>query len=298
MTEISELTESKSFWCLKLIDTVAPSIVLKFQQIFEEAYMISNETKETRLYLKAFQNALSFIPEWSNTIIQKECQDIITRSKCPHLKELIAAVHVLALKIVTNMRTNNKSKSVHINIPDVEVFVHKSYINAARQIWKTVFLYSREVDLIEKQKNNYEIEKIIRAAVYHTILDNIPAEKFLNSYLAEDVEEEEDVIIEPMEPVEPEPEPEPLLITNPLSGSTATSATATAAPNTSFNIENEVQLDNADSVVRWGANNSIELSDMGDLDLGLDATLSMDPGASAAAAKDSDPFDLDIEQFN
>lgn len=206
MDEQSELNESKSYWCTKLIDAIEPCVFKKFKQIFEETVMICNETKETLLYLKAFQNALSCIPEWSNTMITKECANIAEISKCDHLKELIATVHVVQLKIVTNMRPSNKPHSVRLSVPDTDVFIHNVYINVARELWKATFLFSREVDLVKQQENNYEIRKIIRRVIYKTIQDNIPADTMMLSYLTEDVEEDEEVIIEPIH--EPEDEPD------------------------------------------------------------------------------------------
>jgi len=199
MDDLSELTESKSYWCTKLIDTIEPCIFKKFKQIFDETWLICNETKETLLYLKAFQNALSCIPEWSNTLIKKECNQIIEMSKCDHLKELIATVHVVQLKIVANIRPNSKQHSVRLTVPDTEVFVHNVYINVARELWRATFLFSREVDLVKQQEHNYEIHKLIRSVIYKTIQDHIPTDTVVRSYLAEDVEEDEEVIIEPID---------------------------------------------------------------------------------------------------
>jgi hypothetical protein len=213
MEELSELTESKSYWCTKLIDTIAPCVLKKFKTIFEETFMICNETRETLLYLKAFQNALSCVPEWSNTMIQKECSQITEMSKCDHLKELIATVHVVQLKIVTNGRPNNKHHSVRLSVPDTEVFIHNVYINTARELWKATFLFSREVDPLKQQENNYKLYHLIRSVIYKTIQDLIPSETFVRSYFVGDVEEEEEVIIEPIEmPEESVPELEPMSI--------------------------------------------------------------------------------------
>lgn len=297
--EQSKFNESKFFWCRKLIKTVAPSVIRKFQAIFEEAYIISSETKETHLYLKAFQNALNFIPEWSNTTILKECQDIIKQSACDHLKELITTVHVLEFKIATNLRTNDKPKTMHISVPDVEVFVHNVYINAARKLWKAAFLYSREVSLIEQQKNNFEIEKIIHVAICDTIDDTIPSEMVIRSYLAEDVDVDEEVTIEPIEP-EPEVEdanvdPELIPASTPVPPPTPASNPIPASPMRAVQWDSDVTTPT--SVKSFGTDESdneppsiqILPSDADNIQLDIET-----PGE--VLTKD-DPFQLNIEQI-
>lgn len=200
---MSELTESKNEWVAKLVDILRPHIISGIKNIFNESVSVCEQTGERRKYLMTFQNMLGMIPQWSNTVIETECARIIKESRCDYLPDLISCVHIIQLKLMSNIRVNTKQKNVNINIPKLEPFIHKIYIQTARQLYKSVYLFSKEVEPLEIQKNDREIEMIIQESILFTIRDNIPTESLIRSYLAEDIEHEEEVIIEPLDPATP-----------------------------------------------------------------------------------------------
>ena len=87
---------------------------------------ISND--ETEKYLMTFQNFLTRVPKWSQTIIEVETERIINTSRCSYLEDLITCVHIAQLKVLTSIRVSNKQKKIDIDIPKVQDFIHKVYI--------------------------------------------------------------------------------------------------------------------------------------------------------------------------
>ena len=99
------------------------------------------------------------------------------------------------------MRVGQYQKKIDINIPKLEDFIHKIYINVARKIYKNVYLFEIKISHLEIQKNNRELEIIVQECILNTIRDSIPVETILKAYMDETCEE--DVIEEIKEkPVE------------------------------------------------------------------------------------------------
>ena len=192
---ISTLTESKNEWSTRLTNILAPCIVDGIKSIFDEAYNMCLENDEANKYLMTFQNLLNNIPKWSGEIVNKERERIILTSGCSYLADLLTCVHITQLKSLSASRVGIKQKKVNINIPDIDSFIHKVYINAARKLYVNVYLYEREVLPLQIQKNNREIELIIKECILNSIRENIPVENLLRVYLDEtqetDVEVEE-----------------------------------------------------------------------------------------------------------
>jgi hypothetical protein len=88
------------------------------------------------------------------------------------------------------MRVGIKQKKIIINIPKVDEFIHKTYINVARKIYKNVYLFEINIQPLQMQKNNRELELIVQECILHTIRENIPVESILKAYMDETTEED------------------------------------------------------------------------------------------------------------
>ena len=214
---ISSLKESKNEWASRLITILAPLIIEGYKSILDEAIKLCKENNEMNKYLMTFQNFLSRVPKWNSTIIEEEKNRIINKSGCSYLEDLITCVHIIQLKILTNMRVGIKQKKIIINIPKVDEFIHKTYINVARKIYKNVYLFEINIPPLQMQKNNRELELIVQECILHTIRENIPVESILKAYMDETTEEDvteeiKEEIIEnkklPEAPPRPDSQPE------------------------------------------------------------------------------------------
>jgi hypothetical protein len=202
---ISNLHESRNEWCARLVSIFTPLVSEGIKSIFNESWKLCIDNDEANKYLMTFQNLLSRIPKWNNTIIEEERKRIIERSGCNYLEDLISCVHIIQLKVLTCIRVGNKQKKIDISIPKLDNFIHKVYINVARKVYMNVYLFEKNVPQLQTQKNNRELEVIIQECILQAIRESIPTEEIIRAYMDEAVEHEEEVIIENIEePVVPE----------------------------------------------------------------------------------------------
>lgn len=205
---MASLQESRNEWCARLVHILTPLIIQGFRSIFKEANKLCVENEEGDKYLMTFQNFLSRVPKWNASIVETETKRIVDNSKCGYLEDLITCVHIIQLKSLTCMRVGNSHKKVNINIPQLNEFIHKVYINVARKLYTNVYLFEQNIMPLNIQRNNRELEVITKECILGTIRDNIPVEEILKVYMDESVEEDvqveekEEIISE--EPVEEE----------------------------------------------------------------------------------------------
>ena len=197
---LSTIIESKNEWCARLTNTLTPCIIEGLRSIFTEAYDVCLENSEESKYLMTFQNFLNNIPKWSAEIVENEKQRIITSSACNYLEDLITCVHITQLKSLTSTRVGLKQKKINIDIPDLHKFIHKTYINVARKIYVNIYLFEKNIKPLQVQKNNRELELLIKECILNTIRESIPIEHILQMYLDEtletdvEIEEKKEVI--------------------------------------------------------------------------------------------------------
>ena len=210
---LENLQMSRNDFCSRLINILTPHIHSGLKSIFDEAWRMCIENGETTKYLMTFQNFLLRVPKWNTSIIEKETQRISEQTGCGHIEELITCVHIIHLKTLTCVRAGSKQKKIDIAIPKLSEFIHKVYINVARKVYTNVYLFEKTKQHLQIQKNNYQLEGVIKECILNTIRENIPIEHLLKVYIEDQFIEEDTEVVDTEEiiaqdPVEEEEEEE------------------------------------------------------------------------------------------
>jgi hypothetical protein len=234
---VSSLHESKNEWGARLVTILTPLVIDGYKSILEEAIKLCKENNEADKYLMTFQNFISRIPKWNATIIETEKKRICDKSGCSYLEDLVTCVHIIQLKILTAMRVGQKQKKIDINIPKLDDFIHKVYINVARKVYKNVYLFEVNIPPLQIQKHHRELEIIIQESILNTLRESIPVEAILKAYMDETVEE--DVIEEIKEQIIDEPIKQKVTAVGPSQGLASLSKTAPAPTHTPTHTINE-----------------------------------------------------------
>jgi hypothetical protein len=187
---LSSLHESKNEWSARLVTILTPLIIDGYKSILDEAIKLCKENKEMDKYLMTFQNFISRVPKWNPTIIEAEKKRICEKSHCAYLEDLVTCVHIIQLKVLTAMRVGQKQKKIDINVPKLDDFIHKVYINVARKVYKNTYLFEIKIPPLQTQKHNRELEVIVQECILNTIRESIPVEAILKAYMDETVEED------------------------------------------------------------------------------------------------------------
>ena len=224
---ISTLHESRNEWSARLISILTPLIIDGYKSILDEAVKLCKENNEMEKYLMTFQNFITRVPKWNQTIIETEKKRICDKSGCAYLEDLITCVHIIQLKILTVMRVGQKQKKIDINIPKLDDFIHKVYIHVARKIYKNVYLFELNVSPLQIQKHNRELEIIVQECILNSLRESVPVEAILKAYMDETMEE--DVVEEVKEEYIQEP------IKNDATGGAETGTQQSSGSNSSSN---------------------------------------------------------------
>lgn len=201
---VSALHESKNEWASRLVTILTPLIIDGYKSILDESLKLCKNNNEMEKYLMTFQNLISRIPKWNQQIVENERKRIVDKSGCNYLEDLVTCVHIIQLKVLTAMRVGQQQKKIDINVPKLDDFIHKVYINVARKIYKNVYLFEINIQPLQIQKNHRELEIIVQECILNTLRESIPVESILKAYMDETIEEDvreevkEEVVHEPI----------------------------------------------------------------------------------------------------
>ena len=137
---INVLVSAKDEYTKQFINLLCPKIYIVIKNIFYDSQKIK---KFKSISLKNFQIFLKKVPLWNKIIIDKNVDDI--KSNIPYLLDLITAIFVTNIKILSSVRLNKDADNISIKIPDINVFLHKIIITICEK-----FYYNPHI-IIEKK---------------------------------------------------------------------------------------------------------------------------------------------------
>jgi hypothetical protein len=176
------LTQAKREYTSQLVCILTPQIFDGIKSIYNESHIVCN-SEGKKPFLEYFRGFLEKVPEWSQIIIETETDRIIQMSKCDWLDDLITAVFISHTKILTSIG-NNSDANIDLTIPKTINFVHKCYINIAREIWKNPYLFDENVTGAEYQQNMRTVEIMIKESIEDSIRKSLPVKEILRQHLS------------------------------------------------------------------------------------------------------------------
>ena len=173
--------QAKVEYTAQLVDMLYPHMFDGVKSIYDESKLLYGRKKMPILLI--FRELLEKVPIWNSEIIDSECSRIVSNSSCDYIDDLITAVFISHTKILTSIGPNKSFQKINVTIPKTSTFVHKCYINTARELWKNPYLFNENVPGHEFQKNNKEIEEIIKKCIENTIRNSLPIKDILKEHL-------------------------------------------------------------------------------------------------------------------
>ena len=182
------LVETKNEYTTHLINILTPLIFEGLQSIYKEAQEISS----TNDILKIFQSFLKRIPKWNQTLIEKETNRIINSSQSYEwLNDLIKATlkaNLVVLLYNPTVKSQHKIQSSYYQSIKTSDFIHRVYIECAREIWNNPYLMYHNYPPIEIKRNQRDCMTIIKDCIKEALRKLLPVKHILQIYLGEDME--------------------------------------------------------------------------------------------------------------
>jgi len=171
---------------------LGPLIYQGFESIYDDADKISNNNN----VLKNYQSFLKKIPNWSNEILENEKNRILVNLND---QEYIFNLIKLIIKYTLIQLTLNQGKIILkeesvFNDFDFKLFLHKIYIESAREIYLNPFLCYNKLPSIEIKKNQNMVLDIIKDKIEKVILELLPLDEIIMRNLIIPFEDYETII--------------------------------------------------------------------------------------------------------
>ena len=173
--------QAKIEYTKQLQDVLMNPFYEGLQSIYNDSKKEYSNYTEVPMY-QIFRKKIENVPKWNTDMIDEEVDRIMRVSKCDWLEDLITAVFISHTKILASIG-NQRTKKINLTIPKMTNFIHKCYINTAREIWKNPYLFDENVSSSEYQRNIKSIESLIKENIDQTIRKLLPVKDILRDHL-------------------------------------------------------------------------------------------------------------------
>ena len=174
-------SQAKLEYTKQLVDVLYMNMYDGVCSIYEDAKRIYIQKKLP--VNTVFRSLLEQVPKWNTEIIESETTRIEKSSKCDWLDDLLTAVFISHTRILMSIGPNQNFNKINVTIPKTTSFIHKTYINIAREVWKNPYLFSEQVPGHEYQRNMKQLEDMIKLTIEDTIRRQLPIKEILREHL-------------------------------------------------------------------------------------------------------------------
>ena len=186
---INFFVETKSEYTTQLVNVLTPIIFEGVQSIYTEALKVSNDANNV---LKVFQSFLKRIPKWNPEMIKQESDRIMNNSKSyawlPDLVKATVKANITVLTYNPTAKNQNKIDPKYYKDIKIDDFIHKIYIECARELWNNPYLMYHQYPAIELKRNQRDTINLVKDAIKEAIRKLLPVKQILEIYLGEELE--------------------------------------------------------------------------------------------------------------
>lgn len=196
--------EAKREYLNMLSEAMSPLMCETFVNMYKEAITRSNRHRDQ--VVKLFIVLLEEVTNWNNSIIATHTKEY--EINCPYFTDLLAAVFVCYVKILSSIRITKDPKKLPIKLPSNSDFVHACLKNAADKFIGCPQIFRQEDAVVRSE----QVSTVCKRAIEKTLNDLIPIQQILRTYITstptfdisgnEELQQEDDTM---------EPEPEPMI---------------------------------------------------------------------------------------
>ena len=175
MDGLTVLVEAKKEYLAQLCCIMCPHMITTFESLYSESNSISKGKK----VLAQYQLLLKEVPNWNNHIIHQHAEKL--SSTCGWFNDLLAAVFVSYVKILSSVRLNSENKKISVKLPSNDVFIHGVYTNAAKELYKDPYVYHDEMSEYERDS---QLTRRFITCIEATVKEMIPIQEILKAYIS------------------------------------------------------------------------------------------------------------------
>lgn len=183
------LVEAKKAYTNQLVSLITPQIYEGIKDLYECA----KKNMKGKNIRHSFQIELQTVSLWNQIIIENETERIITNTNCNYLDKLVTVIFINSTKILAAAYIGfNNTNTLEISVPKLSHFIHRVYIETAKEFYKNPYLLDEDLRPRDRQENLRISIESIKFGIEQAILRLLPIGEILSRDINKQMPEIED----------------------------------------------------------------------------------------------------------
>ena len=171
------LVEAKKAYTNQLVSLITPQIY----EGIKDLYDCAKKNMKGKNIRHSFQIELQAVSLWNQIIIENETERIIANTNCNYLDKLVTVIFINSTKILAAAYIGfNETHTLEISVPKLSHFIHRVYIETAKEFYKNPYLLDDNLRPRERQDNLRSSIESIKFGIEQAILRLLPIGEILS----------------------------------------------------------------------------------------------------------------------
>jgi len=127
-----------------------------------------------------YQKLLKEVPNWSDAMSKQHTDNIANR--CAWFNDLLAAVFVSCVKILSAVRLSKDNKKISLKLPTNEVFIQMCHNKVAESLYNDPYIYH---DSQNEHSRNDKLFERFSICIENAVKELIPVQQILQTYMSQ-----------------------------------------------------------------------------------------------------------------
>jgi len=159
----------------KLNKEMEPTMTAIFNEMWDS---VRDEPRRERLM--AFQSKLRAIPTWNQYVISEHKARLMSEKNFP-FEDLLTAVFVSRVKVLTAVRMSANSPDITVKVPSLDAFFHRAMFESAKRFYENPIVF--------KTGDAEAKRAVIYTGIDEAVEDLLPMKAILKAYVGTEVDE-------------------------------------------------------------------------------------------------------------
>jgi len=159
----------------KLNKEMEPTMTAIFNEMWDS---VRDEPRRERLM--AFQGKLRAIPSWNQYVISEHKARLMSEKNFP-FEDLLTAVFVSRVKVLTAVRMSANSPDITVKVPSLDAFFHRAMFESAKRFYENPVVF--------KTGDAEAKRAVIYTGIDEAVEDLLPMKAILKAYVGTEVDE-------------------------------------------------------------------------------------------------------------
>ena len=141
-SDLNILAYAQKEYMEELNTVLVPFLLASFEEMYNRS-VVDSKGKNTLL---KFQQYLRDVKSWNQGMVKQHSEEVL--KSCSFLGDLIAAVFVGKVKILSSIRLNEVKKKIPLRLPKCEDFIYMIYEENAQAIYKDPYWIQEDITAV------------------------------------------------------------------------------------------------------------------------------------------------------